>query len=156
MDLVWGMGGWRSLSHNLVHCEQVISAHPEIQDQQWQDAEGKVLRFFAAPPQPAQVPQRQVHPARHRSPAAQPAAYLRAHHTVGTLCERVADLTCVGTSDSCLRALSPELQACYRRYCPKPGFSRFTEQGRQFRCLCSVCVSSRTQAYCIGAYQVCV
>lgn len=73
-----GMGGWRSLSHNLVHCEQVTSAHWEIKDHEWRDAESKVLRFFVAPSQMVQVLQRQVYPA-HRRSAAQPAAYLRAH-----------------------------------------------------------------------------
>lgn len=76
VDLVWGMSGWRSLSHNLVHCEQVTSAHWEIKDQEWRDAESKVLRFFVAPSQKAQVPWRQVHPACRKSPATQPAAYL--------------------------------------------------------------------------------
>lgn len=48
-----GMGGWRSLSHSLVHCKQVTSAHWEIKDQEWRDAESKVLRFFVAPSQMA-------------------------------------------------------------------------------------------------------
>lgn len=74
-----GMGGWRSLNHNLVHCEQVTSAHCEIKDQEWRDAESKVLRFVVAPSQMVQVLQRQVYPAHRRSSAAQPAAYLRAH-----------------------------------------------------------------------------
>lgn len=37
MDLVWGMSGWRSLSHNLVHCEQVTSAH-------WETKSGRMLK----------------------------------------------------------------------------------------------------------------